>query len=176
MDTDTAKTQVAGVVDSAREKTQAQAEQAVEKGRGVLRTQVDSRSTQAGQQAQSVAEALRQTATQLRGSGDEQKVRYAGIADQGAERLDRAGGYLADSDAEELLSKVEDVARQQPWLVAGAGLFLGIAAARFLKASSNERYYQRRPAYGRQATSWAPTRALTEPGISESPVLAAPTV
>lgn len=176
MDTDTAKTQVAGVVDSAREKTQAQAEQAVEKGRGVLRTQVDSRSTQAGQQAQSVAEALRQTATQLRGSGDEQKARYAGIADQGADRLDRMGGYLAETEAEELLSNVEDVARRQPWLMAGAGFFLGIAAARFLKASSSERYYQHQPMDGPRSTSWAQPGTLPELETSQVAIPATPTV
>jgi len=124
MDTDTTKTQVTEVVDSAREKTQERASQAVEKGRGALRTQVDTRSTQAGEQAKSIADALRQTATQLRQTGDEQKTRYAGIADQGADRLERAGNYLTVSDAEELLSRVEEVARRQPWLVVGTGLIL----------------------------------------------------
>ena len=111
MDTDTAKTPVAEVVDSARERTQEQASHAVEKGRGALRTQVDTRSTQAGGHAQSIAETLRQTATQLRQTGDDQKTRYAGIADQSADRLERVGGYLTESDAEELLSNVEEVAR-----------------------------------------------------------------
>jgi hypothetical protein len=157
MDTDQAKTQVADVVDSAREKTQDQAGQAIEKGRGMLRAQIDSRSTQAGQQAASLADTLRQTATQLRASGDEQKARYARLADQGAERLEHAGGYLADSDADELLSKVEDMARQQPWLIAGAGLLVGIAAARFLKASSSERYQRsQRMARLAPAPAWEP--------------------
>ena len=38
MDTDTTKTQVVEVVDSARERTQEQASHAVEKGRGALRS------------------------------------------------------------------------------------------------------------------------------------------
>jgi len=38
------------------------------------------------------------------------------------------------------------MARQQPWLIAGAGLLVGIAAARVLKASSTDRYYRSRPA------------------------------
>ena len=32
--------------------------------------------------------------------------------------------------------------RAKPWLVVGTGLILGIATARFLKASSTERYYR----------------------------------
>jgi len=174
MDTDTTKTQVTEVVDSAREKTQERASQAVEKGRGALRTQVDTRSTQAGEQAKSLADALRQTATQLRQTGDEQKTRYAGIADQGADRLDRAGNYLTVSDAEELLSRVEEVARRQPWLVVGTGLILGIATARFLKASSTERYYQQRM-HAAPPASWESSRSLTDSEAARPPALA-PTV
>jgi ElaB/YqjD/DUF883 family membrane-anchored ribosome-binding protein len=174
MDTD-AKTQVADVVDSAREKTQKQASDAVDKGRGALRSQVDMRSTQAGEQAQSIAETLRQTAMQLRQSGDDQKGRYAQIADQGADRLERVGSYLTESDAEELLSKVEDVARRQPWLVVGTGLILGLATARFLKASSTERYYRRRRLYDAAPPSWESSASLTELEATRPPALA-PTV
>jgi len=172
MDTDTAKTQVGEVVDSAREKTQEQASHAVEKGRGALRTQVDARSTEAGEQAQSIAESLRQTASQFRQTGDEQKARYAGIADQGADRLERVGGYLTESDAEELLSKVEEVARRQPWLVVGTGLILGIATARFLKASSTERYYRRQRVYDVPPPSWESSRSRIESEVARPPALA----
>jgi hypothetical protein len=172
MDTDTTKTQVADVVDSAREKTQEQASHAVEKGRGALRTQVDTRSTQAGEQAQSLAESLRQTASQLRQTGDEQKTRYAGIADQGADRVERVGGYLTESDAEELLSKVEEMARRQPWLVVGTGLILGIATARFLKASSTERYYQQQRVYDVPPPSWESSPSRIESEAAPPPALA----
>ena len=172
MDTDTTKTQVADVVDSAREKTQEQASHAVEKGRGALRTQVDTRSTQAGEQAQSLAESLRQTASQLRQTGDEQKTRYAGIADQSADRLERVGGYLTASDAEELLSKVEEMGRRQPWLVVGTGLILGIATARFLKASSADRYYQQQRVHEAPPASWESSRSLIVPEAARPPALA----
>ena len=133
--------QLSGAVDTARQKTEEQAGQIVESGRGALRSQIDQRSTQAGQQAQSLASSLRDTATQMRMEGDPQKQRIAGMAESGAERLDRAGQYLNDADADELLHKLEDFGRQQPLLIAGAGLLLGIAAGRFLKASSTNRYY-----------------------------------
>ena len=184
MDTGEARSQGAEVVGTARETAQEQAGQAVEKGRGMVRSQVETRSTQAGQQAQSVAETLRQTATQLRVSGDEQQERYAQIADRGAERLDSAGRYLADSDADELLGKLEEGARRQPWLVVGAGLLLGIAAARFLKASSSERYYRTQAAggsrwdarYGGSGEAWEPDGGLTDVGDSRPLVPAAATV
>jgi hypothetical protein len=133
--------QLSGAVDTARQKTEEQAGQIVESGRSALRDQIDQRSTQAGQQAQSIAGSLRDTATQMRMEGDPQKQRFADIAESGAERLDRAGQYLNDADADELLHRLEDFGRQQPLLIAGAGLLLGIAAGRFLKASSTNRYY-----------------------------------
>ena len=151
------KEQAADVVDAAKQTAQEQIGDVAQKGRGALRRQVDQRSTQAGEQASSVAETLRNTASQIRAEGDPQKLRLASAADQGADRLERVGAYLTDADAEDLLNRVEDVARKQPWLIAGAGLLVGIAAARVLKASSQERYYQQprnqqpRNVYARQA-------------------------
>jgi hypothetical protein len=138
--------QLSDAVDSAKQKTEEQAGQIVESGRGALRNQIDQRSTQAGRQAKSVADSLRDTATQMRLDGDPQKQRFAGIAESGADKLDNAGRYLTEADADELLHKLEDFGRQQPLLIAGAGLLLGIAAGRFLKASSTNRYY-RSPRY-----------------------------
>jgi hypothetical protein len=91
------------------------------------------------------------------------------VADQGADRLERVGTYLTNADADEILDRAEDLARRQPWLIAGAGLLVGIAAARFLKASSQERYYQRprfqqpRNVYARQATRPIGERPPLEP-------------
>lgn len=132
--------QVSDVVDAAKQKTQDQAGQVAEKGRGMLHSQLDQRSTQAGEQAQSIADTLRQTASQLRQEGDPQKQRLAQGADRGADQLERLGGYLSQADGDELLGRVEDIGRQQPYLIAGAGVLLGIAVGRFLKASSRNRY------------------------------------
>jgi hypothetical protein len=149
----TTKEQAADVVDTAKQRAQEQVGEAAEKGRGALRQQVDQRSTRMGEQASSVAETLRQTAAQIRAQGDPEKARLASLADQGADRLERAGGYLTRADADEILERVEEVARRQPLLIAGAGLLVGIAAARVLKASSQERYRHRQPrnVYARQA-------------------------
>ena len=146
-DAEQAREQAGQTAGNVREAAQEQAGEAAEKGRGALRRQVDDRSTMAGRQASSAAETLRQTAAQMRQEGDPQKARMASFADQGADRLDRVGSYLVEADADELLGRMEDVARQQPWLIAGAGLLVGIAAARVLKASSTDRYYRTRPAW-----------------------------
>jgi len=78
--------QAAGTV---KQTAQEQVGEVAEKGRGALRRQVDERSTMAGQQASSVAETMRQAASQMRQEGDPQKARMASFADQGADRLER---------------------------------------------------------------------------------------
>ena len=120
-------------VDQAREKTQELRGQAG----GRLREQVDTRSTQAGEQVTSIADAMRRTGEQLRSDGKEGPAR---VTDQAAERAERVGGYLRDSDADRILGDVEAFARRQPWAVAAGGVVLGFIASRFLKASSSRRY------------------------------------
>jgi hypothetical protein len=158
-DTEHVRQQAADVAHSAKEAAQEQVTQVADAGRGAVRRQVDQRSTQVGEHATGVAQTLRETAFQLRSSGDAQKARYAQVAEQAADRLERAGQYLSDADADELLGRAEDAARRQPWLFAAAGLLTGVAAARFLKASSRERYHQRyRSVYAEQ--SYRPAREL----------------
>lgn len=118
----------------AREKAQEGAERAREGVRG----QVDSRSTQAGQQVRSQSDDIRTVAQQLREQGKEGPAK---LADQAADRGQRLGSYLEESDADRILGDVEDFARSNPWAVALGGLALGFAASRMLKASSSDRYH-----------------------------------
>src|SRR3954449_8867442 len=136
-----------GVKEQAQEKAQEVREQAGEQvrkatgqARDRARDQVDQRSTQAGEQVHQHASDLRDVAHQLREQG---KDGPAKIADQVAERAERAGSWMKDSDADRILSDVEDFARSNPWAVAAAGLAVGFAASRVLKASSSQRYEQR---------------------------------
>jgi hypothetical protein len=133
--------------EQAKDKAQEVAGQAQEKAqeakgqaRDKLRTQVDERSTQYGQQIQSQASDLRSVSDQLRQQG---KDGPAKMADQAAQRVDRAGSWLADSDADRILNDVEDFARKNPWAIAAGGFALGLVASRFLKASSTNRYQTR---------------------------------
>ena len=133
-----------GAADQAKEKVgqagavaQEKAQQAAGQAKGRLREQVDERSTQAGEQLSSTAGDVRTVGEELRKQGKEKPAK---LADQAAERAERLGGYLKDSDADRILGDVEELARKQPWAVAAGGLSLGFLASRFLKASSEKRY------------------------------------
>jgi hypothetical protein len=102
-----------------------------------LKEQVDQRSTQAGQQVNTVADDVRTVAGELRNQGKDKPAQYA---EQAAERVQSVGQWLERSDGDQILNDVESFARRKPWAVAAGGLALGLAASRFLKASSSERY------------------------------------
>lgn len=122
-----------GATAQAQEKAQEAAAQA----RSRVQQEVDQRSTQAGEQVRSTASDLRSVGQELRNQGKDAPAR---LADQAAQRVERVGGYLADSDADRLLRDVEDFGRRQPLAVLAGGIALGFVAARFLKASSSRRY------------------------------------
>src|SRR3712207_3660802 len=114
-----------------------QAQQAAGQAKEQVRTQVDQRSTQAGQQINQQASDIRTVGEKLREEG---KDGPAKVADQAAQRVEKVGQYLEQSDADRILSDVEDFARQRPWAVVAGGVALGLAASRFLKASQGDRY------------------------------------
>ena len=136
-----------GVKEQAQEKAQEirdqageQARQAAGQARDRVREQLDERSTQTGRRVSEQAGDLRTVADQLRQQG---KDGPAKIAEQVAERTEKVGSWMTESDADRILGDVEDFARKQPWAVVAGGLALGFAASRLLKASSSERYEQR---------------------------------
>jgi hypothetical protein len=128
-----------GTDGSTGEQAKDKARQAAGQARTKAREQVDQRSTQAGERVGSAAEDVRSVADELRRQGKDTPAKYA---EQAAERAERLGDYLKDSDGERILRDVEDFARRKPWAVAAGGLALGFAASRALKASSTERYRQ----------------------------------
>src|SRR4051794_39181103 len=102
-----------------------------------LKEQVDQRSTDAGRQVNTVADDVRSVAGELRNQGKDKPAQYA---EQAAERVQSLGQWLGRSDGDQILRDVEGFARRNPWAVAAGGAVLGLAASRFLKASSGERY------------------------------------
>ena len=131
------KEQVQEKAQDTKEQVKEATGEAREQARGRVRMEVDRRSTEAGQQVSDTAEAMRRVSATLR---DEGKDGPAKAADQAADRAQRAGRWLQESDADRILREVEDFGRRKPWAMALGGLALGIAAARFLKASSGDRY------------------------------------
>ena len=145
---DRAKEQVQDTAQVAQEKMQETAETA----RSRLREQVDQRSTQAGGQVRSTAQALRSTSERLREDGQDGPAR---AAERAADQAEKVGGWLEQSDADRILHDVEDFGRRQPLAVAAIGLAAGFAASRFLKASSRSRYTQ-----GSTGESWQRPAAI----------------
>ena len=128
------------VKDQVKEKAQVaqdKARGAMGQARGRMSEQVDQRSTQAGERIAGPASDVRSIADELRSQG---KDAPANLAEQVASQADRVGDYLKGASGDRILRDVEDFARRQPMLVAAAGLALGFAASRFLKASSSRRY------------------------------------
>ncbi len=119
---------------------QEKAQEVGAKAQDMLREQVDQRSTQAGEKVSGTAGDLRSVGEELRSQGKETPAK---LADQAAERTEQIGSYLAESDADRLLSDLEEFGRRRPWAVLAGGVVVGIAAARFLKASSQSRYQGR---------------------------------
>jgi uncharacterized protein YjbJ (UPF0337 family) len=149
--TDQAREKVGEAADQAKETAQNVASQAQDK----VREQVGQRTTEAGERVGSTAEDIRSVGQEFRNQGKEGP---ANVAEQAADRIDRAASYLRDSDADRILSDVEDFGRRRPWAVLAGAAIAGFAAARFLKASSRERYLSRQ---GAGAT--ASQRQLTPP-------------
>jgi len=162
--------------------------QTARQARGRLRDQVDQRSTQAGERLAGSAADARSVAEELRRQGKDAPAR---LVEQAAGQADRAAAYLQQASGERILRDVEEVARSKPWAVAVAGLVVGFAASRLLKASSSRRYQQTQAgraagddgfdrAAGHAASAYAP--AAVEPLAPEGgPLLggyeqAAPTV
>ena len=130
--------------DQARDKAQEVGTQAKEKAqeagaqaRSRVRFVVDGRTTAAGHPAGSAAQALRQASGKLREDGNEPIAR--GI-EQVADRVERAGGWLRDSDGDSILRDVEDFGRRNTLAVVAGGMAIGFAASRLLKASSRNRF------------------------------------
>ena len=177
-----------GAASQAQEKVQEAAGQAREKAqegaaraREGFRGQIDQRSTQAGQRVSAQSEDMRTVAQQLREQGKEGPAK---VAEQAADRTQRVGRWLEESDADQILNEVEDFARRNPWAVALGGLAVGFAASRMLRASSTQRYesgppVRRRPE-GAALPPAEPTGPIGQPptttGAYEPPVASTPPV
>jgi ElaB/YqjD/DUF883 family membrane-anchored ribosome-binding protein len=171
--------QASETLDDAASKAQETAVQLKEQGSERVRSQLDQRSTQAGEQMRSLAAALRRSEAQLAqegGSGTQ-------LTGQVAERVDRLGAYLQQTTSDDLIRDVERFARRRPWMLAGLGTLAGLAAARFVKASSEQRYGPYRQSlgarYGSPAAAGAAGAGLRPslpagPEIWEEPATAHP--
>ena len=148
--------QASAKVEDAASLAQDKASELREQGSARLQDQFDKRSTKAGSQVRSLAVALRRSGNELsnEGNGD-----VSQLTTQAADRLERVGSYLEQKSGDELMHDIETFARRRPWMLAGFGMLAGVAMARFVKASSEQRYGDYRGSSGQ----W-PTR----PGAQDS--------
>jgi hypothetical protein len=128
---------MANTATEAASQAQDRAREAAGQARGRMRDEVDRRSTEIGDRVGGTAGDARSVAEELRNQGKDAPARYV---EQAADRAERLGGYLRDSDSDRIITDVEDFARRNPWAIAAGGLALGFAASRMLKASSGQRY------------------------------------
>lgn len=152
--------------DQAKEKAKEGAQQAAGQAKSAVKTQVDQRSTDAGEKVGGFASDVRSVSEQLRQQG---KDKPAELADKAAQRAERLGDYLKGNDADRILGDIEDFGRRQPWAVIAGGMALGLVASRFLKASSSSRYEQRSQSYAQLPASTYDRSPATS-GIYADPV------
>lgn len=119
------------VAQQGQQKASEYAEQGREKAKGQISTQKE----RASGELQGIAQALQSTGEQLREQDQDSIGRYA---DQAAEQVERLSNYLSKKDSEELISEVEDFARNRPAVFMGGAFILGAAAARFLRSSAGQ--------------------------------------
>jgi hypothetical protein len=120
-----------------------------EQGSARLRDQFDQRSSQAGSQMRSLATALRRSGDELGSEGNGGTATQ--LTGKAADRIERLGGYLEQRSGDELMRDIETFARRRPWMLAGVGMLAGLAGARFMKASSEERS----GGYRRMSPQWS---------------------
>jgi ElaB/YqjD/DUF883 family membrane-anchored ribosome-binding protein len=136
-------------------------EELKQQGRGKLGELLDDRTSQAGSRSRQVAHALRHTVSQLDSQGDARGRQLSPMLDEVADRLEQLGSYLEATRGDDLLHDAETAARRRPWMVAGLGVIIGLAASRVMKASAERRYGVR---YGDR---WPDSGVSSDPYRSE---------
>lgn len=125
--------------------TQSQVKQAGEEAKqqaGDLAQRASETATsQANSQKDLVAEKLDRVAgamERVRSEIQEQDPTIAKAASTAAEQAERFAGYLRHTDAKQMLSRAEDLARRRPAVFLGAAFAAGLALTRFAKASGGQ--------------------------------------
>ena len=126
---------------------------------------VDSRMSDVAQEIGSVADAVRQTSSEI--GGENQTLSKYG--DRLAEQLEGISSYLNEKGVEDVLNDLQDFARRKPVVFLGGAFMLGIMAGRFVRSSGErdnqyeiERYRAEYPA----TTDYSSSSVYTTPRTS----------
>ncbi len=151
-----AKTAAKDVADTATSTAKDLASQATDKAKAVAS---DHKAT-AADALSDVADALETSSESLRDNDHDAFARYAG---QAAEQVSQFQASIRDKSVGQLMDEAERFARREPGLFVGGAFLLGIAGARFLKASAGEASQS-----GASASSGTSTGGSTPGGGSTS--------
>jgi hypothetical protein len=135
--------------------------------------QADRGKEQAAMGISHVADSIRRVSMDMQG----EQPQIASVAETAADQAERIATYLQQTDAREIISKVEDVARRQPLIFLGGAFLLGVAASRFIKAAGGSSSDQLSKGYGSGMTgdyrsstgSWQATGPGGRNGLDELP-------
>lgn len=125
-----------GMTSTARQYAGDMASMAKEKSRSLFEQQKENALGQVG----SVAHAIRNTASNLQGEGQDQTAHYVQMI---ADQLESFGGRLRNKDLDTLLSDAQDLARRSPATFIIGSVAAGFLLARFLKSSAQPQAMRR---------------------------------
>jgi hypothetical protein len=118
----------------------------VDRVRAQAVSQIDAQKSKATGMLSEVAQAIRATGDQLR---TQDQANIAQFTDSAADQIERVSTYLDNRDFSQVVTEVQRFGRRQPALFIGGAMLLGLAAARFLKSSSEQaRSQDRYQGYG----------------------------
>jgi hypothetical protein len=117
----------------AAEQVKSAAVERVQSARDRAETGITQGRTQVADRIRHVSSALRSASDHLREDDDF----IAGYVETASERVDRIASYVNEANPRDVLRDVEDFARQRPAWFFGGAFLLGLAAGRFLKASTD---------------------------------------
>jgi hypothetical protein len=124
------------VFEAARERAGAQVGELVEQVKHEGEEFLSERKSLVAGQFTNISGAIRRAADKLH---DTDSKFIADYVDRAADKVDDVGRYIDEHDLRDVVEDVGVVARRQPLLFAGGMFLAGLAAARFLKASTAER-------------------------------------
>lgn len=123
------------------------------------------RKDQAAEELSHIEQAVRRASDTLR---EENDTNLAGYTDAIASTISEVSGWLKRKDLSGIVSDAEHLARRRPELFFGGMFISGLAAARFLKASSHHRAGDGRARSQQRSGSSPATKAPTTSGTLPS--------
>jgi len=102
-----------------------------ERAAGIGLQQADRGREIAAEGIDKVARTVRRVSTDMQ--TDQPQIANAALT--AADQAEKVAQYLRETDARQMISNIEDVARRQPLIFLGGAFLFGVAASRFIKAA-----------------------------------------